>query len=46
MFKTKYSEKLDYDEKYLNEHNLLAILFDKGNELCLMKCHVYQNYLN
>ena len=45
MFKTKYSQKIDYDEKYLKEYNLLAIPSDKGTAICLMKYSAYENKL-
>ena len=40
---SKYSQKFGYNKKYLKEHNLLAIQFDKGTKFCPMKCHIYEN---
>ena len=45
MFKTKYSQKIDYDKNYLKEYDLLAIPFDKGTAVCLMKYSAYENKL-
>ena len=43
MFKTKYSQKLDNDEKYLKGYHLLAIPFDKSTAICLKKYSAYEN---
>ena len=32
-------------KKYLKEHDLLAVPFDKGIGICLMKCQSYENKL-
>ena len=32
-------------KKYLEKHNLLAVPFDKGNGICLMKSQAYKNKL-
>ena len=42
----KSPRNLILTKRYLKDHSLLAVPFDKGVGICLMKCETYKNKLN
>ena len=43
--KQKYSRNVQLTRRYLKDNDLVAVPFDKGTDICVMKVHVYQEKL-
>ena len=43
--KQKYSRNVQLTRRYLKDNDLVAVPFDKGTDICVMKVNVYQEKL-